>query len=176
MMRPASDSRPFASPLAVLITLSVLPVVIGVGLLAGCSPFSDEGTDGAVAGWPPSAEAVDRGRAVYQERCATCHGQSGEGEPNWSSQKPDGTYPAPPHDSSGHSWHHADGLLFRIVRDGSAQFESGSFRSRMPAWGEVLTDEQIRAVITYLKTLWGAEGRAFQADVSGAVPFPSLSR
>jgi mono/diheme cytochrome c family protein len=52
------------------------------------------------------------------------------------------------------------------VREGGSRFNSASFRSRMPAWGGVLTGEEIEAVIAYLKTLWGPEERAFQAEVS----------
>lgn len=152
---------------------------LGVGAIALATlfiviePFDGEGAPAEVAGWPPHAELVERGATVYRTHCAVCHGQTGEGEPNGMVQNPDGTYPPPPHDSSGHTWHHGDGLLFEIIRDGGAQFETGAFRSRMPAWGEVLSDEEIRAVITYLKTPWDVEERAFQAEVSERDPFPS---
>jgi mono/diheme cytochrome c family protein len=118
-------------------------------------------------------EVVALGREVYATYCAACHGPGGEGEsPDWRQRRPDGTYFAPPHDSSGHTWHHADGLLFRIVRDGGAQFEFAGFTSRMPAFGDQLSDEEIRAVITYLKTLWGPREREFQERASEVDPFP----
>ena len=160
------------SPLGLLVALGAGAVVLAMLLLAPVSPFSGEREPPGIAGWPPPPEVVERGRAIYQARCAVCHGANGEGEPNWQEQNLDGTYPAPPHDSSGHTWHHADGLLFEIVRDGGSQFETATFRSRMPAWGEVLSDEEIREVLTYLKTLWGPEDRAFQAEVSERDPFP----
>jgi len=149
-------------------------VALGVWLLAG-APLPGGGGDAEhEAGWPPPAEVVALGRAVYQANCAVCHGQSGEGEPNWKTPNADGTYPAPPHDSTGHTWHHSDSLLSEIVREGGSRFNSASFRSSMPAWGGVLTGEQIEAVIAYLKTLWGPEERAFQAEVSEQDPLPTV--
>jgi mono/diheme cytochrome c family protein len=123
-------------------------------------------------GWPPPADVVERGEAIYQQHCAVCHGPEGEGEPGWQTQNPDLTFPAPPHDATGHTWHHGDGLLFRIVRDGGETIESPSFRSRMPAFGHLLSDTEIREVITYLKTLWGPEEREFQEGMSKVDPFP----
>ena len=63
-------------------------------------------------------ELVALGAAVYVEHCASCHGERLEGEPNWRRRKADGTLPAPPHDATGHTWHHSDDLLFRLTRDG----------------------------------------------------------
>ena len=59
---------------------------------------------------------VEHGRDLYLANCSQCHGVNGEGQPNWLQRNPDGTFLAPPHDSTGHTWHHSDGLLFRIVR------------------------------------------------------------
>lgn len=121
---------------------------------------------------PLDMEQVEKGRGVYQTNCAQCHGLRGEGQPNWRQRNPDGTYPAPPHDATGHTWHHSDGLLYRIVRDGGQIYEDPGFKSAMPTFGDRLNPEEIRAVITYLKSLWGPQERAFQAQVSLADPFP----
>lgn len=166
----ASSGR---TPLRLAVVLGVGALVLVAGLSAGCSLLGDDGGTEEIAGWPPPAAVVDLGRAAYEANCAVCHGQNGEGAPNWQEQTAGGVYPAPPHDSSGHTWHHADGLLFEIVRDGGSQFDTASFRSGMPAWGGVLTDGEIRAVITYLKTFWGPEERAFQFEVSEQDRFPS---
>src|SRR5262249_29124307 len=61
---------------------------------------------------------VARGRIVYGERCAACHGANLEGQANWRARLPDGRLPAPPHDDSGHTWHHPDDTLFAIVKRG----------------------------------------------------------
>lgn len=121
---------------------------------------------------PLDLKEVARGLAIYQTSCAVCQGANAEGQPNWRQRNPDGTYAAPPHDSTGHTWHHGDGLLFRIVRDGGKIYEDPGFKSMMPAFGDQLSEEDIRAVITYFKSLWGPQERAFQAEVSREDPFP----
>lgn len=121
---------------------------------------------------PLDPRVVQRGRAVYQAYCAQCHGANAEGQPNWRQQNADTTYPPPPHDSTGHTWHHSDGLLYRIVRDGGKFYEDPGFKSAMPALGDRLSPEEIRAVISYLKSLWGSKERSFQAQVSLEEPFP----
>jgi mono/diheme cytochrome c family protein len=115
---------------------------------------------------------VARGQAVYAANCAQCHGLRAEGQANWHKQNPDDTYPPPPHDSTGHTWHHGDGLLFRIVRDGGDIPGLPGFKSAMPAFKERLSPEEVRAVIIYLKSLWGPRERGFQAEVSLQDPFP----
>ncbi len=107
------------------------------------------------------------GGRVYQQNCAACHGANGEGQGNWRSRRPDGTYPAPPHDASGHTWHHPDEVLLDIIRrGGQAAYGDASFRSGMPAWADQLSEDEIRAVLAYIKTLWGDDERDYQAALS----------
>lgn len=119
-----------------------------------------------------SPREVEIGRRVYQTNCAVCHGERAEGAANWREKNPDDTYPPPPHDASGHTWHHGDGTLYRIVRDGGVIFESPGFKSAMPAFRDQLSPEEVRAAIVYLKSLWGPEERGFQVEVSREDPFP----
>ena len=119
-----------------------------------------------------AASETELGANVYRTNCAACHGPSGEGQPDWQQRGANGVLPQPPHDSSGHTWHHADGLLFRLIRDGGAQFAGPTTPSGMPAFGEVLSDEETRAVVNYLKSFWGADERAFQTQVSESDPLP----
>jgi hypothetical protein len=42
-----------------------------------------------------------------------------EGQPNWKERQANGRLPAPPHDASGHTWHHPDAQLFGITKQGS---------------------------------------------------------
>lgn len=118
-----------------------------------------------------AAQAID-GSALYRTYCAGCHGLGGEGEPEWKSQRADGTYPAPPHDGSGHTWHHPDGLLFRIVREGGQYGAPTGFKSAMPAWRTTLSDAEIVAVLEYIKTLWEPWEREAQAKLSIQNPYP----
>lgn len=119
-----------------------------------------------------SAAQAEQGRQVYRQNCAVCHGAKGEGQPDWQFQRPDGSYPAPPHDNTGHTWHHSDGLLFRIVKYGGASLNIPNYRSGMPAFDQRLSDEEIQAVVNHLKTFWGTEQREFQRQASKQDAFP----
>src|SRR5215470_2108104 len=67
---------------------------------------------------PKDAALVARGAAVYSQYCASCHGAHLEGQPNWRERQPNGRLPAPPHDASGHTWHHPDNDLFEMTKHG----------------------------------------------------------
>ena len=132
---------------------------------------------------PVRNTATSSGQAIFQSNCAVCHGADGEGQPDWHIKKPDGVLPAPPLNGDGHTWHHGDGTLYTYVSRGGKAFESPSvpsFKSGMPAFGEVLSHDDIIAVIEYVKSLWGdkvAEGLGLKKQVSQSVvsetdPYP----
>ena len=106
----------------------------------------------------PPTPVVRSGQEVFAATCAACHGENGEGQPNWHIRNENGTLPAPPLNGDGHTWHHADGLLYRIVSQGGKFQETPevpSFKSAMPAFGELLSHEEIVATLEYVKSLWG---------------------
>lgn len=109
---------------------------------------------------PEDKSIVSQGRSVYRVQCAACHGQNFEGQPNWRSRDADGYLPAPPHDASGHTWHHADELLFKMTKHGIASIAGPDYKTRMPAYADVLGDEAIVAVLSYIKSRWSKEIRA----------------
>jgi len=102
------------------------------------------------------AAQVNRGQIVYQQYCATCHGKNLEGQPEWRYRKPDGRLPAPPHDETGHTWHHPDEHLVGLTKFGPGKFVPGGYESDMPAFDDVLPDEDIWAVIAFIKSTWAA--------------------
>ena len=104
-----------------------------------------------------NAEDVDQGRALYSQYCASCHGAELEGVSNWKKTQPDGTLLPPPHDSSGHTWHHSDTLLLKIITEGG-QPENGN----MPAFGGILSEDEMRATLTFIKSSWEWKDREFQ--------------
>ena len=106
---------------------------------------------------PTNVAQVALGKAVYSENCASCHGTNLEGQPDWRERKSDGRMPAPPHNTMGHTWHHPDEVLFGIIKQGVAAFAPSGYESDMPAFGGVLTDEEIWAVLAYLKSSWPPE-------------------
>lgn len=119
------------------------------------------------------AKASD-GQSLYLENCASCHGENLEGEPNWRTQKDDGTLPAPPHDETGHTWHHGDRLLFEYTKLGGAQAMAArgltGFKSGMPAFEDVLTDEDIHSILDYIRSTWPEDIQATQAARTKAEP------
>jgi ABC-type transport system substrate-binding protein len=109
-----------------------------------------------------NAERVAMGQQVYVSFCAGCHGPNLEGQPDWQKRLPMGNFPAPPHDETGHTWHHADQWLFDIVKDGGQHFAPPRYRSAMPAYRDMLTDDEIWAVLAFIKSRWPASIRARQ--------------
>lgn len=110
---------------------------------------------------------VALGRTVYADQCARCHGERLEGQPNWRERQPNGRLPAPPHDASGHTWHHPDRILFDITKRGlSPPNAPEGYESDMPAYRSVLSDAEIWAVIAFLKYSWPPEVRARQRRIT----------
>src|SRR5262245_42129597 len=96
-------------------------------------------------GGEASAERIAEGRVLYLKFCAACHGVRLEGQPDWQRRLPSGTLPAPPHDASGHTWHHPMSVLFKITKLGASAVVGGSYRSDMSGFGRILSDDQIMA-------------------------------
>lgn len=108
---------------------------------------------------PDDPVQVARGKQVYAQHCAECHGAQLQGEPDWRVRKPSGELPAPPHDASGHTWHHADEYLFAVTKHGLARFAPPDYKSAMPSYVGRLSDADIRAALAFIKSNWPAEIR-----------------
>lgn len=107
---------------------------------------------------PADPEVLLLGARIYSQHCAACHGAKGEGQPNWRDLDADGLLPAPPHDASGHTWHHPDALLFNITKHGLAKvINQADYRTAMPIYDGVLSDDEIVAVLSWIKAQWPAD-------------------
>jgi mono/diheme cytochrome c family protein len=115
---------------------------------------------------PSDTVQVARGQGMYAAQCARCHGVNLEGQPNWRVQLPNGRLPAPPHDASGHTWHHPDADLFGITKKGIGPYAPAGYQSDMPVFGGVLSDADIAAVLAFIKSRWPAGIRARQAHIN----------
>lgn len=103
------------------------------------------------------AAAVARGRAIYDDYCAACHGAALEGQPNWRERDAEGYLPAPPHDATGHTWHHPDSQLVAITWLGTERVVGQGYRSRMQGYEGILSETQVLEVLAYIKSTWPEE-------------------
>ena len=146
-----------------------------ITLASACG--SDDGSD--TRSVADSADPVERGERIFGTYCASCHGDSGEGQPHWSITKSDGTLPPPPLNGSGHTWHHGDGTLYKQVKFGGGYLDLPGFKSGMPAFDDTLSHQEIVDVLAYVKSLWADQsirGMSIpdaQAEVSKNDPLPA---
>lgn len=134
---------------AVVCTLVVIAIVWRIGSRADLA-----NVDGAD---PQNAELVAIGRSLYATRCAGCHGEQLQGDPNWPQRQANGVMPAAPLDERGQSWQRTDQWLFTTIEQGGQVTAPPGETSYMPAFGDGMTDEQIWAVISYIKSTWPQE-------------------
>ena len=133
-----------------------LAAVAAAWILSGRSGVGPD----ALALRPDDRQVVERGAQVYRTHCAACHGAQLEGQANWRERGADGLLPAPPHDAGGHTWHHPDDVLFRITKHGLAKAVNISdYKTAMPVYEGTLSDGDIVAVLSWIKSRWPAEIR-----------------
>ena len=133
-------------------------------ILAACSVAT-----GAIAGHELDDPDLTNGQSLYAEHCASCHGANLEGQPDWRSRLPSGRLPAPPHDESGHTWHHPDSVLFGYTQLGGTELlkqQGMDFDSGMPGFGAMLSDQEIWNILAYIKSTWPDREREVQAERS----------
>lgn len=116
---------------------------------------------------PTDQALVATGKRIYVGHCSACHRPNLEGQTGWRERLPNGRMPAPPHDASGHTWHHPDAVLFGIVKEGlvPGKYAPPNHESDMPAFGGILSDNEIRAVLAYIKSTWPGKQLAHQLKI-----------
>lgn len=108
--------------------------------------------------------AIDRGAELYEIHCFSCHGGDSGGQ----------MMDMPPrHNANGHTWHHPDCQLTDIVLNGSGemgqmmrQMMGGEDLPPMPTFKGQLSEEEVAAILAYIKTWWTEEQRQLQAEVT----------
>jgi mono/diheme cytochrome c family protein len=136
-----------------------LGALVGVAVIIGGISFFGPGSSDEqnVELRPDDLQLVALGKKVYDANCASCHGKKLEGEANWRQRGADGLLPAPPHDENGHTWHHPDALLFALTKYGPAAMAGDDYKSAMPGFENTLSDEEIIASLSYIKSRWPRE-------------------
>ncbi len=98
-------------------------------------PATDTGTVAATAGDPTE------GATIYAQKCSPCHGAQGKGDGPLSkglTTKPRN------HTDGAYMKTRTDEDLLQVIRDG---------KPPMPPWGKVLSEQQMRSVLAYVRTL-----------------------
>lgn len=147
--------------------MSVVLMVTGIALAAVVAYWRFTSVD-EIALRPDDQAYVALGEALYRTNCAYCHGAKLEGQQNWRERRPDGLLPAPPHDATDHTWHHPDQVLFNLTKFGVQPFAGPDYRSAMPAFQASLSDENILAILSYIKSTWPPEIRQRQDAIDEA--------
>ncbi|MEZ5780121.1 MAG: cytochrome c [Rhizobiaceae bacterium] len=112
------------------------------------------------------ASIVARGKVLYSEQCASCHGAKGEGQAAAGIAAGPGPL-APPHDGTGHTSEHPDFALIQLTKSGEAGVTCLPLdENAMPKFEEALTDRQVLDVLSYIKSTWPEEVVAQQAKVN----------
>lgn len=149
-------------PLALRYTIAALVAgIVGLAIWAIIAVNRPGGTVPAQS----TDTAIADGREIYAEQCAACHGADLEGQPNWRTRLPDGRLPAPPHDATGHTWHHPDRQLFDITKYGTKAFAPPTYKTDMMGFGDTLSDAQIQAVLAFIKSRWPPAIRQRQSAI-----------
>ena len=132
-------------------------VYFGYQAYQAAQPVTINGT--MVPPVPPLDPArVAQGAQLYTQYCAECHGANLQGAADWKVHRADGSLPPPPHDSSGHTWHHPDPLLVSLTLDGGDKSQGGT----MPPFRDRLTADQAAEIIDFIKSRWGRSEREYQ--------------
>lgn len=149
----------------------VVTIIIALLLGAGAGyfwvlPAVQESSSDWIA--PSTDQARMQGKILYDQHCASCHGVNLEGQPGWRDRMANGRLPAPPHDVSGHTWHHPDDELRSLIRDGLVPGVTAppGYESDMPAYGDILTDEQIDLILAYIKGFWPEQALEAQREIT----------
>ncbi len=157
--RRSRRQRPPPLGLAVVAGAALLAVVLGglwLFVWGGGEPAPVDLSD---------RQLVARGEILYRDHCASCHGADLEGQPNWRERDENGLLPAPPHDATGHTWHHSDALLFDVTKYGSTAVIGSDYKSNMPGFAASMTDTEIWATLAYIKSTWPPDIQEIQSEL-----------
>lgn len=138
------------SSLKPLLFWSMIPI-----LLLGCGsdtkqPIENPDTLSYKKGRWYTEFQFSEGKTVFVANCAQCHGNVGQGlVADWKTRNPDGSFPPPPLNGTAHTWHHSTEVLLETINNGGIPLGG-----TMPAFKEVLSEEEKLAVIAFIQNLW----------------------
>jgi len=125
-----------------------LLIIIATALVSlfACSPYNPVQMAGTANPLPNTPAIVSAGRALFEQHCMLCHGTTGKGDGPAAASLPHAPANLRLLDNK------LEGLVaMRIARGGNG----------MPAWQEVLTEEEIWQLTRYVKTISREEASAY---------------
>lgn len=146
------------------LAIAGLVLVVGIALVFLFRPGQAES---ASMLYPDNPQIVAKGKVLYAAECASCHGSNGEGQANWATESTAENPLAPPHDGSGHTWQHPDQALFQLTKYGTSDIACRTLNAdAMPGFDQLLSDEDVISVLSYIKSKWPAELREYHDRVN----------
>ena len=112
-----------------------------------------------------SLEAIKNGKILYNQYCASCHQPNLAGAANWQGLDEDGHRKAPPLNGTGHTWHHTDELLHRMIKYGFAKLIK-NYEGKMMGFGDRISDEGIDNILSYIKSYWKDDIYEYHLEMS----------
>lgn len=155
-MRDNRSRRRFVVP-------ALLVGAVGASVVGAVWHFQSEMM---IPGDATDLDQVAFGSRVYGRICANCHGAGLDGQLGWEEPLKDGTRLAPAHSTEGETWRRTDETLYEVVKFGGETLMPDGGVSRMPGFGEKLTDDEIWAVIAFIKSTWPTNVQEVQQNAS----------
>jgi mono/diheme cytochrome c family protein len=117
-------------------------------LILGCVDEIPERVSTVPGRWYTAAQ-LELGEALFISHCASCHGETAAGTPNWREVDSSGDYPPPPLNGTAHGWHHPLVTLEHTIAVGGIPLGGV-----MPGFSEQLSKDEMRATIAYFQSFW----------------------
>jgi len=161
IMREREDPRDGYEPVPLwLVTLAMVLVFwSGLYLAYNSGGFREDVFNPALVSWTGGGVAADAGppdpmvlgRRIYTQNCLVCHQASGQGVAKQFPPLVDSEWVL------SREWH-GDNHLVKLVLNGlqgHVVVKGESYNNVMTPWAQALNDDQIAAVLTYIRNEWG---------------------
>ena len=145
---------------------SLFSIAVAIGILVYYLNSPLKTANASISLKPEDKTIISKGRDIYVKNCASCHGIKLEGQKDWMSRLPNGMMPAPPHDVTGHTWHHSDNYLFLITKYGVEEILGEKYPNNMPAYKDILTDDEIISALSYIKSTWPSKTKKIHDQIN----------